>query len=208
MNKIKYWDLFYKTQLNKIKINHPSQFAIFTIGEAEDITTLIEFGCGNGRDASFFSYHFKKVYALDGSNEVIDKNKKQYLKINNLKFLKFNLNDKFDKDQILLNKKKALYARFFLHALTNSEIKSFFNLCSNLLKKNDRLYIEYRTEKDKERHKETQKHYRNFINPNTINKLLKQFNLKNLYFVKGLGFAKYKNDDAFVARHIIEKNNV
>ena len=54
MNKKKYWDLFYKTKVNKIKLNHPSQFAIFTIGEAENITSLVEFGCGNGRDALFF----------------------------------------------------------------------------------------------------------------------------------------------------------
>ena len=79
MNKKQYWNFFYKTQVNKIKLNHPSQFATFTVGETENITSLIEFGCGNGRDASFFSHHFKKVYAFDGSKEVIDKNKKQYL---------------------------------------------------------------------------------------------------------------------------------
>ena len=208
MNNKKYWNFFYKTQVNKIKLNHPSQFATFTVGETENITSLLEFGRGNGRYALFFAHHFKKVYAFDGSKEVIDKNKKQYSKINNLEFLKFDLNDKFDNRQILLSKKKAIYARFFLHALTNNEIESFISLCANLLKKNERLYIEYRTEKDKKRHKETQKHYRNFINPDSINKLLKKFNLKNLYFVKGLGFAKFKDDDAFVARHIIEKNEI
>ena len=62
---------------------------------------------------------------------------------------------KFDKHQILSNEKKAIYARFFLHALTNNEIKLFISLCANLLKKNERLYIEYRTEKDK---KDTKKH--------------------------------------------------
>ena len=208
MSNKEYWNFFYKTQVNKIKLNHPSQFATFTVGETENITSLLEFGCGNGRDALFFAHHFKKVYAFDGSNEIINKNKKQYSKINNLKFLKFNLNDKFDNHQILLSKKKAIYARFFLHALTNNEIKSFISLCANLLKKNERLYIEYRTEKDKKRHKETQKHYRNYIDTKSINKLLKQFKLKNLYFVEGLGYAKYKDDDAFVARHVIEKNDI
>ena len=155
MNKKKYWDLFYKTQVNKIKLNHPSQFAIFTIGEAENITSLVEFGCGNGRDALFFSNHFKKVYALDGSNQVINKNKKQYSKINNLKFLKFNLNDKFDKHQILLNEKKAIYARFFLHALTNNEIKLFISLCADLLKKMNFYILNIELKKIK---KDTKKH--------------------------------------------------
>jgi cyclopropane fatty-acyl-phospholipid synthase-like methyltransferase len=208
MNKNKYWDFFYKKQVNKINLNYPSQFATFTVGETENVTTLLEFGCGNGRDALFFRHHFRKVYAFDGSNEVINKNKKLYSKIKNLKFSKFNLNNEFNNYHILSCKKKTIYARFFLHALTNIEIKSFISLCSDLLNKDERLYIEYRTEKDKKRNKETQKHYRNYINPNLINKLLKKFNLKNVYFVKGLGFAKYKNDDAFVARHIIEKLDV
>tara|TARA_B110001452_G_scaffold206484_1_gene176583 strand:- start:3278 stop:3898 length:621 start_codon:yes stop_codon:yes gene_type:complete len=205
MNKKEYWNFFYKTQVNKINLNHPSQFATFIVGETENITSLLEFGCGNGRDALFFAHYFKKVFAFDGSNEIINKNKKQYSKIKNLKFSKFNTNDKFNNQLILSNKNKAIYARFYLHALTNSEIKSFISLCGNLLNKNERLYIEYRTEKDKKRNKETQKHYRNYINPKSINKLLKQFNLKNLYFVEGLGYAKYKDDDAFVARHVIEK---
>ena len=205
MNKKEYWNFFYKTQVNKINLNHPSQFATFIVGETENITSLLEFGCGNGRDALFFAHYFKKVFAFDGSNEIINKNKKQYSKIKNLKFSKFNTNDKFNNQLILSSKNKAIYARFYLHALTNSEIKSFISLCGNLLNKNERLYIEYRTEKDKKRNKETQKHYRNYINPKSINKLLKQFNLKNLYFVEGLGYAKYKDDDAFVARHVIEK---
>ena len=205
MNKKEYWNFFYKTQVNKINLNHPSQFATFIVGETENITSLLEFGCGNGRDALFFAHYFKKVYAFDGSNEIINKNKKQYSKIKNLKFSKFNTNDKFNNQLILSSKNKAIYARFYLHALTNSEIKSFISLCGNLLNKNEHLYIEYRTEKDKKRNKETQKHYRNYINPKSINKLLKQFNLKNLYFVEGLGYAKYKDDDAFVARHVIEK---
>ena len=36
----------------------------------------------------------------------------------------------------------------------------------------------------------------------------KLYKLKNLYFVEGLGYAKYKDDDAFVARHVIEKNDI
>lgn len=75
---------------------------------------------------------------------------------------------KFDKHQILSNEKKAIYARFFLHALTNNEIKLFISLCADLLKKNELLYIEYRTEKDKKRHKETHKHYRTLLVPTLL----------------------------------------
>ena len=56
-----------------------------------------------------FQHHFRKVYALDGSNEVINKNKKLYSKIKNLKFSKFNLNDEFNNYHILSNVKKRQY---------------------------------------------------------------------------------------------------
>lgn len=203
--KNEYWNSFYQSAVNKININHPSQFAVFTVGEARDINTILEFGCGNGRDAFFFSNYFKKIYAFDSSKEIINKNNKQYSKINNLKFLKYDLNNKFVKKNVLLTKKKAIYARFFIHALTDNEIRLFISLCAKLMKKNECLYLEYRTEKDKKGKKVTKNHYRNYIKKKFFNNLLKDFNLESIYFVKGLGFAKFKDDDAYVARHIIVK---
>jgi tellurite methyltransferase len=203
--KNKYWNTFYKSAVNKININHPSQFAVFMVGEARDINTILEFGCGNGRDAFFFSNYFKNIYAFDSSKEIINKNNKQYSKIKNLKFLEYDLNNKFEKKNILLKKKKAIYARFFLHALTNNEIKLFISLCAKLLKKKECLYLEYRTEKDKKGKKVTKNHYRNYIKKKFFDNLLKDFKLESIYFVKGFGYAKFKDDDAYVARHIIVK---
>ena len=48
--KNKYWNSFYQSAVNKININHPSQFNVFTVGKARDINTILEFGCSNGRD--------------------------------------------------------------------------------------------------------------------------------------------------------------
>jgi tellurite methyltransferase len=203
--KNEYWNSFYQSAVNKININHPSQFAAFTVGETRDINTILEFGCGNGRDALFFSNYFKKIYAFDSSKEIINKNKKQYSKVNNLKFLEYNLNNKFVKKNVLLTKKKAIYARFFIHALTDNEIRLFISLSSKLLKRSECLYLEYRTEKDKKGKKVTKNHYRNYIKNKFFDDLLKDFNLESIYFVKGLGYAKFKDDDAYVARHIIVK---
>jgi SAM-dependent methyltransferase len=203
--KNEYWNSFYQSAVNKININHPSQFAVFTVGEARGINTILEFGCGNGRDAFFFSNYFKKIYAFDSSEEIINKNIKQYSKINNLKFLKYDLNNNFVKKNVLLTEKKAIYARFFIHALTDDEIRLFISLCAKLLKKNECLYLEYRTEKDKKGKKVTKNHYRNYIKKRFLNNLLNDFNLESIYFVMGLGYAKFKDDDAFVARHIIVK---
>ena len=111
----------------------------------------------------FFQIMWKKKHAFDSSKKIINKSNKQYSKINNLKFLKYDLNNKFVKKNVLLTKKKAIYARFFIHALTDNEIRLFISLCAKLLKKNECLYLEYRTEKDKKGKKVTKNHYRNYI---------------------------------------------
>ena len=53
--------------------------------------------------------------------------------------------------------------------------------------------------------KVTKNHYRNYIKKRFLNNLLNDFNLESIYFVMGLGYAKFKDDDAYVARHIIVK---
>ena len=91
-----YWQSFYKNIRLHKKIDFPSQFAIFCIGEQKSASNLIEFGCGNARDAYFFSKYYKNVYAFDKSKFAIDYNKKKFSKSKNLHFHKYDINDKFD----------------------------------------------------------------------------------------------------------------
>ena len=199
-----YWQNFYKNKKLHKKIDFPSQFAIFCTGEKLDESSIIEFGCGNGRDALFFSKYFKKVYAFDKSKFAIDYNKKSFLKNKNLSFYKYDINDKFKLIK-LRNEKKSIYARFFLHTLNNHEIILFTKLCSSLLKKNEKVFCEYRTKKDKSKKKIFKNHFRNYLNPKNISKIFKSQKLNKIYQVEGQGFAKYKSEDAYVARQIFIK---
>ncbi len=199
-----YWQNFYKNKKLHKNIDFPSQFAIFCIGEKSDENNLIEFGCGNGRDALFFSKYFKKIYAFDKSKFAIDYNKKNFSKIKNLNFYKYDINDKFRFIK-LKNKKKFIYARFFLHTLNNNEINHFTKLCSYLLNKNEKVFCEYRTVKDKSKKKVFRNHFRNYLNPKNISKIFKSQKLIRFYEVEGQGFARYKTEDAHVARQIFIK---
>lgn len=199
-----YWQSFYKNVRLHKKIDYPSQFAIFCIGEKDSSSNLIEFGCGNGRDAYFFSKYYKKIYAFDKSKFAIDYNKKKFYKCKNLHFHKYDINDKFDFSYIK-NKKKTIYARFFLHTLTNEEIIIFIKLCGYLLNKNERVFCEYRTYKDKSKKKVFKKHFRNYLKPHIISNLFKLEKIQKIYQTEGQGYAKYKKEDAYVARQIFIK---
>ena len=204
-----YWNSFYSSHGKDIADRSPSQFAIFVHGETEDCLNLIDLGTGNGRDAFFFASHGKKVLGLDASDSVIEDN----IRFANNRglnetahFQKFEIGKNSKEDIVNFQEKKFLYARFFLHSLNDELLKEFAKLSSILMKPNEKLFVEYRTDKDSKRKKIYDNHYRNFIKPSTVEQLFKNFNLNITYSVEGLGYAKYKDDDAYVSRMIFAKN--
>ena len=96
-----------------------------------------------------------------------------------------------------------IYCRFFLHAVSE-EIQN--DLLINLKKFSKKipinLFLEFRTTKDEKLSKETEKHFRRYIEPSNIIKSATKIGYKLNYNVEGFGFAKYLNDDAYVARII------
>ena len=97
------------------------------------------------------------------------------------------------------------YARFFLHAITDNEELAFFKDMSAALHEGDRLAVEYRTVRDEAGQKVTAAHYRRFVEPAQVIANAAKFGFTVEYEVEGYGFAKYLNDDAYVARSVFRK---
>lgn len=199
-----YWEKFYKN-IRKKRLPQ-SRFANFVLKRINHNSTLLDFGCGDGRDTFFFSKYLKKSIGIDSCKYIIKEN--NLIKNKKIFFLNYNIKNKNlypNLKKLIYNKSNNIvYARFFLHSLTNTEIKFFFLIAKKIIKKNGRIFVEYRTEKDKKNKKIFKNHYRNFINPKNLENILIKLNLKSIFFKEGKGMAKYKNEDAFVARHIIK----
>ena len=199
-----YWEKFYK-KIRKKRLTQ-SRFANFVLKRINRNCTLLDFGCGDGRDTFFFSKYLKKSIGIDSCKYIIKEN--NLIKNKKIFFLNYNIKNKNlypNLKKLIYNKSNNIvYARFFLHSLTNTEIKFFFLIAKKIIKKNGRIFVEYRTEKDKKNKKIFKNHYRNFINPKNLENILIKLNLKSIFFKEGKGMAKYKNEDAFVARHIIK----
>tara|TARA_Y100000287_G_C14124826_1_gene306771 strand:+ start:131 stop:754 length:624 start_codon:yes stop_codon:yes gene_type:complete len=206
MNKNKniYWQRFYKNKKFNKEINFPSQFSIFTLSQKQKNKVLIEFGCGNGRDASYMCKYYDKIYAFDISERAIKNNKNKFKKLKNLNFSVCDVTKNFN--SINLKKlKKNIYARFFLHTLNDTEIKMFVKLVSKILNKNEKIFLEYRTHLDKNKKKIFKNHYRNFLNPIKIINIFKKEKIKNIYSVNGHGLAIFNDEDPHVSRQIFQK---
>ena len=204
MAHINYWDSYYSNRPQSDKLI-PSQFAVFVANELQEKHQIIEFGCGNGRDSFFFADLGHDVLAIDASQVAIDLCKKyNATKVNFLcnKITDLNHNDilrRVNPDLDLL-----IYSRFFLHAITENDENSFFELISKI-KDNFTLAVEFRANKDAMLIKETSQHFRRFINPLELLRKIQTYSLEPLYYVEGFGYAKYKKDDAYVARIVAKR---
>ena len=63
MIEIEYWENYYKSRKDT---HYPSLFAKFVLKNyVKRNSSLIEFGCGNGRDAKYFANNHINIIAFD-----------------------------------------------------------------------------------------------------------------------------------------------
>ena len=199
-----YWDQFYSSEEVTFKA---SDFAIYCQEKIDEtFGTLIDVGCGNGRDTIFFCKNNIDCIGVDQSNEAIELNRSKY---KDIRFVRDNFTS-MDYSN-LTNNHISIYSRFTLHALNYLEEKSFFkSILKN--KKLKYLMIETRSINDAlygegekvGEHEFITSHYRRFIDPEIIKKTI-SVNFKILSFEENTGFSKTQNDDPCLIRIIAIK---
>lgn len=206
-----HWDRFYGSFEVPIL---PSQFAVFALNEQPDTQLALEFGCGNSRDAMFFAKSGIPTIGVDASTVAIEAARSRG--VENLSLLDIDL-DSNDLDRLVLEKIRDLdkggpiliYARFFIHAIPESLEAKLLRLTSKILSERPGVFsAEFRTHRDEGGTKVTSSHYRRFVNPVAFMRRAQDAGLCVKYFVEGYGHAKYKEDDAHVARIILEKTDL
>ena len=204
---VKYWDSFYN---KKNILSKPSNFAIYTLKYLKNYQNIIfDIGCGNGRDTAFFNKKNIKIIGLDISNEVIKQNKKKNKK-KKLKFIRTNFCKYFHKK---IKDKFSIYSRFTMHTINHKEEEIFFQSIfkqPNL----EYLFIETRTTDDElfgvgkkiGKNEYFSDHYRRFIIPGNLKKLLKK-KFKIIVFKQSKNFARYRNYKPNILRIVAKKIN-
>jgi SAM-dependent methyltransferase len=203
-----YWNSFYRSE-GIVKPSAPSQFAAFMIGELSEAERIVDIGCGNGRDALFFASMGRDVVGVDASSGAIDHCTAQAAR-SGLK-VRFHcapvgqpgLADVLAGGSSLPT---LVYSRFFLHAIRDEDEAALLGLVADMGRSSPvRLAMEFRTHRDANLPKATATHFRRFVDPMALLGRVTSRGFTVDYFVEGFGFAKYKSDDAHVARIVLSR---
>ncbi len=205
-NRSDYWDEYYAARATTRR-PLPSQFATFVAGELDRPHRVIELGCGNGRDSIFFSSFGHEVIGIDGSEAAVSASSALSEALGETAtFIRCAIDDPDLADRLSDGDgPKALYARFFIHAITDDEEQVLLDLAAKVTSPGDLLAVEYRTIRDQVGAKETETHYRRFVLPSTFQARALERGFEVTYAVEGFGFAKFRHDDAYVARTLFRR---
>lgn len=199
-----HWDEFYTSWNLAI----PSQFCALTAVDICPGDNVIEFGCGNGRDATSFAMYGAKVLAFDASEEAVAKAAELATPHKGLK-LEFRSCDVADADALVQaveaatdEERRIFYARFFFHSIDEEREASVLDAIRQMMRQGDRAYCEFRTVADSDEYKEFGQHYRRYIDLEDFCGKVSGRGLTVFYSVEGRGMALYKGEDAVVGRVI------
>lgn len=177
----KYWEDFYK----KFEVSSPSPFAEWVAGEvAPDPCSIIDIGCGNGRDSKFLMSRGHSVTGVDSA--LPEDMGTEFIKEDIAAFISNNP-CRWD----------VVYARFFFHAIPYHEVWKILQWCSGILAAEFRVIgdvpILYK------------EHDRYLLDPNLFYKSLKDLDYHVKHFSVSRGLSPMNGEDPLLARVIAVK---
>lgn len=204
-----YWKNIYSKQSES---ELPSLFARY-IAETLSIEgkSIIELGCGNGRDAIFFANANANVTAIDQCDNIIELLDLRFQKVDNLKFICTDftcLDDSIKYD--------IVYSRFTFHSISKAQEENVVDWAYRNLKPNGKLCVEVRGQKNEIFQIGTpvdnepdafilNNHYRRFLHFESFCKELHDLGFKLDFAKEQKGFAPYNGTNETYIRVIASK---
>ena len=210
-----FWDKHYK----KFTLHEPSGFARYCMDEyLRPGDTVVELGCGNGRDGLAFGHSVTSYIGLDACPIATSKFKDY---VNELdpgiaSKIEINQGDFTDQDFNILGEgaeRLIIYSRFSFHSINYEEADRLIENISNIGSVPWVFMLEVRTifdtlygeGKNIGLHEFKIDHYRRFIDPKTfLEKMANRFDVR--YFEVASGFAPFGDQDPVCLRAVIHSH--
>lgn len=207
---VRYWNQYYSKN-SAMPLGNESKFARDILPKISDKgTSLIEFGCGNGRDSLFFAEKGLDVTGIDASGNAIEMLKER----NTFPNARFLCEDFTGESVIFKVQHDYCYCRFTLHAITEMQEQYALRNARDTLKTGGMLFIEARSIMDDicglgkcvgENSYIYNDHFRRFIDKDKLINNLESVGFGIVSEQEGRGFAPYGEEDPVVIRIIARK---
>lgn len=206
IDNTEYWNRYYQ---NKVCSTQPSPFAQYVATLVEPGKTLVDLGCGNGRDTCYFAGLGLDVVGMDLSASAIEQLEAQH--IPNAHFV---CGDFISHPDHTPERYDYAYSRFTIHAINPKQETMLLQAMHQALKPGGKFFIEVRSVHDPLYGKGQpvernaffyDNHYRRFIVLNELTHSLEQCGFRVEYAKEQTGFAPYGNDDPPVIRIVAAK---
>ena len=212
-------DGFWNKHYENFEIHESSRFAQYCLDKhitPED--TVIELGCGNGRDGLALSHVVSKYIGLDSCINAVShfKNYANELSSEHASKIKIQQGDFTNQDFspfVTGAKRLVLYSRFSYHSINYEDAERLIQNISDISNVPWTLMIEVRTIFDKlygdgenvGLHEFKTDHYRRFVDPKVfLENMSKRFNVH--YFEVDSGFAPFEEHDPICLRAVIHSH--
>ena len=214
-NNTTFWNEFYKKSLVG---RDPSSFATFVSesGFVKPQKNLVDFGCGNGRDTFHFLRNKVRAVGVDGSIIAINSNLEFARELNlpgdMAQFYVTRVSEEYYQSLLPYRNCDYIYARFFIHSLTQPQQDVFVRFLSEL-KQGATVLLEYRTMNDPLFAKSTKMsgtegrtdHYRRYIDHSEFCQSLKKIGFVIKYQNEGQGLSVRGDDNPVLGRIVAKK---
>ncbi len=202
-----YWNAYYRGNPD---IKNPSLFAQ-TVGRMlEQSKSILDLGCGNGRDSVYFAGLGLKVTAIDASDAAITQLRKEHGEGD----INFICDDFVSSSEVYAGQYDYVYSRFTLHAINESQETKVLNNIYQVLKQDGKFFIEVRSVNDEiyglgeavgPDSYIYEGHYRRFIRIEQLEAKIKEAGFEIMTAVEQRGFAPYQESDPPIIRITAQK---
>jgi SAM-dependent methyltransferase len=206
-----YWADFYARTI----YTSGSTFFELVNGRADLPTTVVDIGCGDGRDSYAFAAAGRaKVTGLDRSHVGVRQATKKAEQMGFAGRLAFSACDVGDAEKLRAtlraarngDEPMAFYARFFLHSIPEDIQRVLMGVVADCARPGDYFAAEFRTDKDEAIQKVHGNHYRRFQNGPAFGRSLREtYGFTALLEQEGNGFSPYKGEDPQLYRVIARR---
>lgn len=208
-----YWANFYARN----ELAAGSTFFEAVSGRDDVPRTVVDIGCGDGRDTFAFARKGFRAIGIDRSHVGIrhasEKAEKGGLEAK-LSFMAVDVADISAVRVAIAEARKAAndgpllyYLRFFLHSVTEEVQTGLMNAISDVSREGDFFAAEFRTEEDAETPKVYGGHYRRYQNGKAFGAALREtYGFAVLHEEEGRGLSPFKGEDPVLYRVIAQRS--